>query len=118
MDDEEGFEGVKAESSTAVKAETVKTELVKDEPTSEEIIPDFTISTDLAASTDGIQYAYDGAAGFNGVHDSTMFDDFLRHGGSIQPGPETSTALNVNTSDGQVASGDGRGIHESILITD
>ena len=126
-DDDEGLDNVKAESSTAVKAETIKTEPIKGEETGEESLPGSTSCTSLTASTGAFQSTSNSAFGFDGIHDSAMFDDFLRFGGSAQINSESQTALSGDQSDGATAStnmtpatgsGDGHGVHESILIVD
>ena len=125
-DDDEGLSDVKAESSMTVKTE-IKTESIKEEPTEKDSVSDSIKSTDSTVSTGTFQHIADGATDFNGIHDSAMFDDFLAFGGSIQPDNESQAALNGGHSDKEVASlgmapatrsGDGRGVHESILITD
>ena len=126
-DDDEGLDNVKAESSTSIKAEAVKAESVKEENTGQESLPDPTSYMDIAAPTGALQSASNSAYGFDGVHDSAMFDDFLRFGGSVQTNNESQTALSGDQSDGATAStnmtpatgsGDGHGVHESILIVD
>ena len=120
-DDDEGLDNVKAESSASVKAEAVKAEPVKGEDTGEETIPDSTSYTGLTASTSN------SAFGFDGIHDSAMFDDFLRFGGSAPANNESQIALSGDQFDGATAStsmtpatgsGDGHGMHESIVIVD
>ena len=126
-DDDEGLDNVKAESSTTIKAESVKTEAIKGEDFGEESIPDTSGYTDLTASTSAFQSTSNSAFGFDGIHDSAMFDDFLRFGGSNRASNESQTALSGDQSDGATAStsmtpatgsGDGHGVHESILIVD
>ena len=126
-DDDEGLDNVKAESSTSVKVEAIKAEQIKGEDAGQEGIPDSTSYTDLAASTGPVESNSDSAYSFNGVHDSAMFDDFLRFGGSPQISDETQTALSGDQAEGASAStkmtpasrgGDGHGAHESILIVD
>lgn len=130
-DDDEGLGSIKAESSTPVKAEIkveIKTESVKEEePTGQEVVPESMNLTDSTASAEVSQHLADGAMGFNGVHDSAMFDDFLAYGGSIQLDDGSLASLNDGNSGGKVASmrmapaprsGDGQGEHETILITD
>ena len=125
-DDDEGLDNVKAESSTSIKAEAVKVEHIKGEDT-EESIADSTSYADLTASTDAFQPTSNSAFGFDGIHDSAMFDDFLRFGGSTQANVESQAALSGDRSDGATAStnmtpatgsGDGHRVHESILIVD
>ena len=117
-DDDEGLDNVKAESSTSIKAEAVKAEAIKGEDTGEETIPDSTSYTGLTSNS---------AFGFDGIHDSAMFDDFLRFGGSTLANNESQTALSGDQFDGATAStsmtpatgsGDGHGVHESIVIVD
>ena len=124
-DDDEGLDNVKAESSTSVKAEAVKAEPIKGEDTGEETIPDSTSYTGLTTSTGAS--TSNSAFGFDGIHDSAMFDDFLRFGGSAPANNESQTALSGDQSDGATAStsmtpatgsGDGHGVHESIVIVD
>ena len=126
-DDDEGLDNVKAESSTSIKAEAIKAEPIKGEDTGEESIPDSTSYTGLTASTGAFQSTSNSTFGFDGIHDSAMFDDFLRFGGSTQGNVESQTALSGDQSDGATAStnmapatgsGDGHGVHESILIVD
>ena len=126
-DDDEGLDNLKAESSTNVKAEAVKTEPIKGEETGEESLPDSTSYTGLTASTGAFQSTSNSPFGFDGIHDSAMFDDFLRFGGSSKANNESQTALSGDQSDGATAStimtpatgsGDGHGVHESILIVD
>ena len=130
-DDDEGVGSIKAESSTPVKAEIkaeIKTESVKEEePTGQEVVPDSMNVRDSTASMGVSQHIADGAMGFNGVHDSAMFDDFLAYGGSIRFDDGSLASLNDGHSGGKVASirvapttrsGDGQGVHETILITD
>ena len=118
-DDDEGLENVKAES--------IKAEPVKAEDAGQEGIADSTSYTGLTASTGDFQSASNSAFSFDGIHDSAMFDDFLRFGGSPQANNESQTALSGNQSDGATpptnmtpatGSGDGHGVHKSILIVD
>ena len=126
-DDDEGLGNVKAESSTSVKAEAVEGESIKGENTGQESIPDSTSYTDTTAATGAFQSASNSAYSFDGVHDSAMFDDFLRFGGSAPANNGAQTALSGDQSDEATAStnmtpatgsGDGYGVHESILIVD
>ena len=126
-DDDEGLGDIKAESSTTVKAEVVKAERIKDEHNVQESIADSTTSTNIVEPNGAFQYTFDSAMGFNGIHDSAMFDDFLRCGGSIPPNYEFQSASKGDQSDGAPASmnmnpatgsRNGHGMHESILITD
>lgn len=126
-DDDEGLGNFKAESSSIIKAEANKAEAIKAEDTGEENTADSTSYTDLTASTGAFQSASNSAYGFDGIHDSAMFDDFLRFGGSVQAINGAQTALSGDQSDGATAStnmtpatgsGDGHAVHESILIVD
>ena len=126
-DDDEGFENVKPESNTGIKAEAIKAEAIKGEASGQESIPDSTSYTDLTASTGAFQSAANSAYGFDGIQDSAMFDDFLRFGGTSQANNGIQTALSGNESDGGTAStnmapatgsGDGHKVQESILIVD
>lgn len=123
-DDDEGLSSVKAESSTTVKAEPVKTEPIKEEPTRQE---DVLVSTDSTASTGAFQYPSNSAMGFDGANDSALFDDFLAFGGSIRPDYGSQSAFDGghskegNTPTSMIPAtgkGDGKGMPESILITD
>ena len=126
-DDDEGLDNVKAESSTSVKVEAIKAEPIKGEDVGQESIPDPTSYTDLAASTGPVESSSNSAYGFDGIHDSAMFDDFLRFGGSTQVNDEIQTALSGDQAEGASASikktsatrsGDGHGVHENIVIVD
>lgn len=123
-DDDEGLGDVKGESSSTVKAEptikaeSIKAELVKEEPNGQE---------DSAASTSAFQYPSSGTMGFDGANDSSLFDDFLAFGGSIKPDHEIQAALNGGFSDEGVApmsmtpstgDVDPQALQESILIVD
>lgn len=106
-DDDEGLSNVKAESSTTVKAENVKAEHVKAESIKKELTGHEGTQEPIA-STGNFQYPSSGTMGFDGAHDSTLFDDFLAFGGSVPSMSMTPATGND----------DGLGPHESILITD
>lgn len=132
-DDDEGLGSIKAESSAPVKAEIkteIKAESVKEEElTGQEVVPEYMNLTESTATTGASQHIADGTMGFNGIHDSAMFDDFLAYGGSIRFDDGSIASLNDGHSSGKAASlrmapstatrsGDGQGVHETILITD
>ena len=111
-DDDEGPFNVKAESSTAVKAEPVKAEHpesgeIKAEPIKEEITSQEG-TEDSTASTDRFMYPSSGGMGFDGADDSTLFDDFLAFGGSVP-------SIGMTPATGN---GNGHGLPESIVIAD
>ncbi|KAF6232261.1 hypothetical protein HO173_009644 [Letharia columbiana] len=120
-DDDEGLGNVKAESSITVKAESIKAEPIKEEPMGQEGTPEST------APTGAFQYPSSGGTGFDGAHDSAMFDDFLAFGGSSSHDHGSQAAFHGGFADQRFASmsmtpatgnGDGQGLHESIVITD
>lgn len=120
-DDDEGLGNVKAESSITVKAEPIKAEPIKEEPMGQEGTPEST------APTGAFQYPSSGGMGFDGAHDSAMFDDFLAFGGSSSHDHGSQAAFHGGFADQGFASmsmtpatgnGDGQGLHESIVITD
>lgn len=129
-DDDEGLGSIKTEPSAPVKAEIkaeIKVESVKEEPTGQEVVPESMNLTDSTASTEVCQHIADGPMGFNGVHDSAMFDDFLAFGGYIQLDDGSLASLNDGRSGGKVSSmrnapatgsANRQGEHETILITD
>lgn len=107
-DDDEGLSNLKAEPSTPVKDEAVKSETIKEEPTGDECTPD------SAASTGDFQYHSSGVVGFDGANDSAMFDDFLALDDPSRQG-HGFAAVSMHPATG---TGDGQGLHESIVITD
>ena len=107
-DDDESPFNVKTESTTtAVKAENpesekVKAEIIKEEATTQEGTEGPTVSAETSV------YPSHGGMGFDGADDSTLFDDFLAFGGSVN-------AINMTPATGN---GSGHEIPESIVIAD
>ena len=107
-DDDEGLSNLKAESSTLVKDESIKSETIKEEPTGDEC------TSDSTASTGAFQYPSSGVMGFDSANDSAIFDDFLALGDPNRQ-EHGFAAMSMHPATG---TGDGKGLHESIVITD
>ena len=108
-DDDESPLNIKTESSTtAVKLEEnvesgkVKADIIKEEGTAQEGTEGSTASAETFA------YPSRGGMGFDGADDSTLFDEFLAFGGSVN-------AIKMTPPTGN---GSGQGLPESIVIAD
>ena len=132
-DDDEGLTSVKTEPVPDIKAEpkSIKQEQIKEEQIKEEQIKEEHIKEEPNAtenlSDSKTCTVSNGATVFNGAVDSAMFDDFLAFGGSFNHlhgfhaesdlgvSGEGSASMSVESA---TQTGNGQGLHESILIAD